>query len=158
MKNQRLWLLALALVAVSAAAASAHFVRGPFASLGSPELTVTWKESGLGDTVSVNYLATATAAARYQCVNRGGKCPSASNKEEVFADVSAPGTFSSGKNGSINGQLSIQPPVGPLTCPGNQVKELTAVSYTNIALADTTNGISAPATPPSLAMSGPECP
>jgi len=158
MKIRSLYLLCLAALATSAAAASAHFVRGPDASLSTSDLTVTWKEAGLGDTVSVNYLATATAAARYQCVNRGGKCPAAANKEEVFTDVSAPGTFSSGKNGSITGSLTIEAPVGPMVCPGNQVKVLTAVSYTNIALADTTNGISAPATPPSLAMSGPECP
>jgi hypothetical protein len=151
-------LLGLAIVATTAVAASAHFVRGPNASLGSPELNLSWKEAGLGDTVSVDYLATATAAARYQCVNRGGKCPAASNKEEVFDQVSAPGTFSSGKNGSITGQLTIQPPVGPLVCPGNQVKVLTAVSYTNIALADLTNGVSAGASPSALAMSGPECP
>lgn len=157
-KFHSLCLLGLALVATTVVAGSAHFVRGPDASLGSPEVVITWKEAGLGDTVSVDYLATATAAARYQCVNRGGKCPSAANKEEVFGNVSAPGTFSSGKNGSINGSLSIQPPVGPMVCPGNQIKVLTAVSYTNLTLADLTNGVSSPATPQSLAMSGPECP
>ena len=159
MKNTRsLCLLGLALVATTAVAASAHFVRGPNAALNSPDLTITWKEAGLGDTVSVDYLATATAAARYQCVNRGGNCPAAANKEDVFDNVSAGGTFSSGKNGSINGSLTIEPPVGPLVCPGNQRKELVSVSYTNIALADTTNGVSAGASPSALAMSGPECP
>lgn len=159
MKTQHsLCLLGLALVAATAVAGNAHFVRGPNASLGSPELDISWKEAGLGDTVSVDYLATADATARYQCVNRGGKCPAASNKEEVFDQVSAPGTFSSGKNGTINGQITLQPPVGPLVCPGNQVKVLTAASYANIALADLTNGVSAAASPSSLGMSGPECP
>src|SRR5688572_10428318 len=46
---------ALALVATSAFAGP-HFVRGPNASLNSTNgyVTVTWKEAGLGDTVTVD--------------------------------------------------------------------------------------------------------
>ena len=70
---------AAAAVSFVAVAASAHFVRGPLASIDSSNanVTVTWKEAGLGDTVMVDYQASAVAAARYQCVNRGGKCPAA---------------------------------------------------------------------------------
>lgn len=161
MNTTRLWLLlGTAFVATAAMAASAHFVRGPFASLDSStgNVTVTWKEAGLGDTTSVNCVASAVAAARYQCVNKGGNCPQASNKQDVLTNVSASGNFTSGKNGSINGSLTFEPPEGTLDCPGGQVLKMVSVSYNNIALADTTNGVSAGASPSALAMSGPECP
>jgi hypothetical protein len=152
--------LALALATAAATAASAHFVRGPFASLdsGTGNVTVTWKEAGLGDTTSVNYVASAVAAARYQCVNHGGRCPAAANKQDVLSNVSASGTFQSGKNGAINGSLTFEPPDGTLACPGSQVLVMVSVSYTNIALTDTTNGVSASASPSALALAGPECP
>lgn len=150
---------ALALAATSAIAGP-HFVRGPNASLNSSNanVTVTWKESGLGDTVTVDYEASADGRARYQCVNRGGNCPAASNKQNVLGPVSATGSFASGKNGSINGSLTFEPPAGTLVCPGNQVLKLVSASFEDIALADLTFGIAASATPSALSMSGPECP
>lgn len=151
--------LLLGLTTFAAIAASAHFVRGPFSSLNSDgSVTVNWKEAGLGDTSLVSYTASATAAASYQCVNHGGRCPQAANKQDVLANVSASGQFSSGKNGSITAGLTMGPPAGTLVCPGNQHLEMFAVSYTNIALSDTTNGVSAPAFPSSWAFSGDECP
>ena len=153
-------LLGLALAATTSVAGSAHFVRGPDASLNSQtgDLTVTWKEAGLGDSQNVDCVASAVAAATYQCVNRGGKCPSASNKQDVMGSVSASGTFSSGRNGSINASLTFDPPPSTLNCPGNQVRKLVSVSYTGIVLADTTNNVVAAADPDRLAMAGPECP
>lgn len=159
-KSLRLILFGAVAVAAGTAAAAAHFVRGPNASLNSStgEVTVTWKEAGLGDTVQVVYEASADSNARYQCVNHGGKCPSASNKQDVFGPVSATGAFSSGKNGSITGSLTLEPPASTLNCPGNQIRKLVSVSYSGIALADTTNNVVATATPSSLSFSGPECP
>jgi len=151
--------IALALVATSAFAGP-HFVRGPNASLdtSNAQVTVTWKEGGLGDTVTVDYEASADGSARYQCVNRGGKCPAASNKQNVLGPVTASGAFNSLKNGSITGSLTFDAPAGTLVCPGNQVLKLVSASFTDIALADLTNNIAANATPSELAMSGPECP
>lgn len=151
-------LLALACSGV-ALAASPHFVRGPTSSIDNDgNLTVSWKEAGLGDTVNVAYEASADAHALYQCVNHGGKCPAAANKEEVFGPVSASGSFASGKNGSITASLTMEPPPATLDCPGNQVIALVSVSYTDIALEDLTNGIVAVSDPSSLSRSGPECP
>ena len=149
-----------AVAVAGAAAAAGHFVRGPDASLNSTTgaVTVTWKEAGLGDTVQVSYEASADGSARYQCVNRGGKCPAASNKQDVFGPVAATGTFDSGKNGAITGSLTIEPPASTLNCPGNQIIKMVSVSYDDIALADTTNNVVAAATPSSLSLSGPECP
>lgn len=150
----------LALAAGAALAGNAHFVNGPDASLNTSTgaVTVTWKEAGLGDTTLVSYEASADARARYQCVNRGGKCPAAANKQDVFGPVSASGSFASGKNGSITGSLTIQPPASTLNCPGGQVLKFVSVSYTDIALADLTNDVVEFADPSSLSMSGPECP
>ena len=157
----RLLLLAMLGTAAAAAyAASAHFVRGPFASLNSSNgnVTVTWKEAGLGDTVLVDYEASADGSARYQCVNRGGNCPAASNKQDVLGPVFAHGALSSGKNGTITGSLTFEPPAGTLACPGGQVLKMVSASFTNIALSDLTNGVHAGAIPAALALSGPECP
>lgn len=156
----RLTLIALALLGgTTVALAAGHFVRGPNASIDSDgNLTISWKEAGLGDTVSVDYEASADATALYQCVNRGGNCPAAANKQQVFGPVVGTGTFASGKNGSITASLTLEPPPTTLTCPGNQRLELVSVSYTNVALEDTTNNVVAAASPSSLSISGDECP
>ena len=154
-------LLALAALAVvgTAVAASAHYVRGPNAALNSPSVTVTWKAAGLGDTVLVEYQADAVANARYQCVNHGNNCPAASNKQSLTGNVSAYGAFASGKNGSITGSLTMDPPASTLNCPGSQHAALVSVSYSNIRLSDLTNNVLDFATiPTALAFSGPECP
>ena len=160
--NQKLRLaaaLAALIVTAAAYASSAHFVRGPNASLNSSSgnVTVSWKEAGLGDTVTVDYLASADGTARYQCVNRGGNCPAASNKQNVSSAVTSDGTFSP-KNGTVTASLTFEPPAGTLKCPGGQVLKMVSASFTGIALADLTNGVHAGAIPDALAMAGPECP
>jgi len=156
----RIAAMTLVFAASAVVAANAHFVRGPDASINTStgEVTVTWKEAGLGTNVLVSYTASADCTARYQCVNRGGKCPAASNKQSVEGPVSASGDFASGKNGSINGSLTFEPPEGTLDCPGGQVLKLVSASFTGIALEDETNGLTSAASPTNLSMSGPECP
>ena len=153
--------LALALATTAALAAVIgipKFLRAPSAQLGSPKVIVKWIEVALGDTDTVHYVATATAAARYQCVNRGGNCPAASNKEDVLTDLSVGGTFSVDKNGRISNLLIIPAPPGTLQCPGNQVVGVVSAVFTNIRLTDTTNGVSSPTNPSDLSFNGPECP
>ena len=150
--------LALAATAALAVIGIPKFLRAPSAQLGSPKVIVSWTEIGLGITDSVSYVATATAAARYQCVNRGGNCPAASNKEDVLADVSVGGTFSVDKNGRITGSMIIPAPPATLVCPGNQVVGVVSVVFTNITLTDTTNGVSSPTNPSALSYNVPECP
>ncbi len=153
-------LFGLALVATAAIAGKGgdpQFLRAPSASLGSPKVIVRWTEVGLGNTDTVAYIASATAAARYQCINRGNNCPAASNKEDVVAGVSVSGTFAV-TNGRITDTLIIPAPPATLACPGNQVLGVVAVVFTNITLADATNGVSSPTNPSSLAYNAPECP
>lgn len=153
------WLLLLALVATAAMAANPQFLRAPSAQLGSPKVIVSWTEVGLGDlSAEVEYLATANAAATYQCVNRGNKCPEASNKEDVMAPVSSKGTFSVGKNGRISASMEIEAPPSTLVCPGNQVVSVATVVFTDIRLTDTTNDVTSETNPNTLTYNALECP
>lgn len=129
-----------------------HFVTGPDASLGSGgTLVVSWKEAGLGNNVTATYTLTANGTAVYACINHGGKHPSATNKENVNGPVSATGTFNSGKNGSITGTLTAEPPgPGSFSCPSGQDMIIAFVSYSNISLSDNTFQDTAAATPSTL--------
>jgi hypothetical protein len=53
------------------------------------------------------------------------------------------GTVSSGKKGSIKATLSFTPPDPNtvLNCPGNQFAVLADISFSNLSLSDTTDGI-----------------
>ena len=131
--------------AAVALADNPHFVRASADINGNGSLVVSWKEAGLGDNQLIHYVATADATATYVCVNNGGGNPSARNKTTVSGPVSAEGTFSSGKNGQITASLTLGPPsAGSFTCPPGQSLRLAEVSYSNITLTDTTNGIPAP--------------
>ena len=152
-------LLGLALVAsVAFARGNPQFLRAPSASLGSPKVIVRWTEVGLGTVDSVDYVASATAAARYQCINRGNNCPAASNKEDALSDVSVGGTFSVDRNGRITEALIIPAPPATLVCPGNQVVGVVSVVFTNITLTDVTNSVSSPTNPSALTFNATECP
>jgi hypothetical protein len=129
--------------AAVALATSPHFIRASGAINSNGSLTVSWKEAGLGTNQNISYLLTADSTATYVCVNNGGGNPSAQNKTTVSGPVSAAGTFSSGKNGQVTASLTAGPPsAGGFSCPPGQNLQLALVSYSNITLADTTNGIS----------------
>lgn len=135
---------ALAIAVAPAFAANPHFINvsasGPNAE---GQLFVSFKEAGLGNNLTIAYRADAQASATYQCFNRGGKNPSAGNKTTVLENVSATGSFNSGKNGSITAQLTIEPPgPGTFACPpGQRLVGPTEVSYTDVSITDTTNNI-----------------
>lgn len=138
-----IWLLAVATFMVTAAQAqSPHFISTSASIQNNGNLTVSFKEAGLGSNALIAYEATADGTATYGCINGGGKHPSASNKETVNGPVSASGTFSSGKNGSISQSLTISPPPSDLSCPSGQTLEIGTVSYSNVSINDTTNGVS----------------
>jgi hypothetical protein len=137
-------LLLLLAFAAPAGADSPHFVRAS-AALSGTTLTVSFKEAGLGTNQLINYVASADASATYVCVNRGGANPSASNKTTVNGPVTASGQFSSGKNGQVTASLTLSPPgPGSFSCPPGQSREIAEVTYTNVAIADTTNGVTEP--------------
>jgi hypothetical protein len=135
-------LLVLTAAAGIASAQSPHFVRADVGFSGSsPNLAVTFKESGLGDNLLVNISASSSASALYACINGGGNHPKAANKETVNATVSASGTFSV-KNGTTSGTLTLAPPgPGSFSCPNGQRLVLASVTYSNVTLTDTTNNV-----------------
>lgn len=142
----RIILLAGALVAAMAFAAAASADAPKFHSAsssvnGAGALVANFDERGLGNT-NIDYTLTADATAVYACINGGGNHPQASNKETVNAEVSAAGSFEP-KNGRVQASLSAGPPsAGSFSCPNGQRLVLASVSYTNIVLTDTTNGVS----------------
>jgi hypothetical protein len=98
-------------------------------------LSSDFRIAGLGSNVSITVTASADATATYGCLNGGQNCPNAANKSTVTGTVTAQGTFTSGKNGSVRGSLTVNPPPNTtLTCPGGQTLVLVSVSYTNVSL------------------------
>jgi hypothetical protein len=120
-------------MAITVWAASPHFLRCSASGVNSDgSLEVCFKIAGLGDNQTLDVTASATADAVYACKNNGQQCPNAANKVHVQADVSATGTFTSGKNGQITACLTVDPPPTTLTCPPGQDLVLVSVSYTNV--------------------------
>jgi hypothetical protein len=104
-------------------------------------LVVSFDERGLGNE-NVDYTLTSDATALYACINRGGKNPSAANKQAFEGQVSGGGSFEV-KNGRVVASLTAGPLQAPeFTCPSGQRRVLAAVTYTNIVLTDTTNNVS----------------
>ncbi len=135
-------LFLVGLLPLATFAASPHFISASASDPGG-NLMVTFKEAGLGDTVLINYEASAYGTAVYACINGGNNHPKAANKETVSGPVFAFGMFSSGKNGTVSASLLVSPPPpGSFSCPSGQTLVLAFVSYTNAAIADTTNGVS----------------
>jgi hypothetical protein len=136
--------VAFALIAQQALAVSPHFISASATLNANGTLTVNFKEAGLGTNQNITYTASADATATYVCVNKGGGNPSASNKTTVAGPVSQTGTFSSGKNGNVTASLTVSPPPSDISCPPGQSLQLASVSYTNVAITDTTNGVTEP--------------
>ena len=127
------------------------------------DLSVKFKETGLGNLgfSNVDITVTANASVTCQCVNKGGQCPQAANKSTVSAPVTGGGSFPV-RNGNTSGTISVSPPACTQpkpSCTPQQTLEVEDVSYTNIQIADLTIGdgpIST--TPASLSASAIVCP
>jgi hypothetical protein len=124
-----LLVVAMVILAMPAAwAGSPHFVDDSVKVTQSGNtLTVSGKEAGLGDESQVHIEITAVA----ECVNRGGKNPSAVNKDSF----TAAGTFPV-QNGKANFRLSVTAVFSPSCSP-----PMTVV-WDSVTVTDTTNGIS----------------
>src|SRR5881392_3197554 len=148
-----LMLVAVSMVAAAftatgatAASGSPHFIKNATsASLSGSDLVCGFKEAGLAagsvETVSCN----ATEAVTYECVNGGGKNPSASNKHTSVTTVSKSGTFAADKNGNIVGSLTLSPASASslgFSCPPGQTVTFVGVTYSNISITDATSGAS----------------
>jgi hypothetical protein len=135
---------ALTATGVSAASGSPHFIKNATSiSLSGSSLLCKFKEAGLASGSVETVACSATAAVTYECVNGGGKNPSASNKKTFVTTVSKSGTFTADKNGNIVGSESAAVPsaasVG-FACPPGQKVTLVSVSYSNASITDSTSG------------------
>ena len=147
-KSQLVFKLSLAVTVVAtavlafgtgAAIAAPHFASASGAVNSSGALVVSFDERGLGNE-NVDYSLTADATALYACINKGGKNPSAANKQAFEGQVSGGASFEP-KNGRVQASISVGPLAAPqFTCPSGQRRELAQVSYSNIVLTDTSNG------------------
>jgi hypothetical protein len=128
--------LAIAM-ATPAFADSPHFLNANSSiSTSTGALSVSFKEVGLGNTVSTEQvtLTVATATADYQCFNNGGNHPKAGNKETVSTSLTTTGTFPV-RNGQTTGSISAGPPSqGAFACPSGQSLFLQSVTYSGITV------------------------
>ena len=121
-------LSAVALITISAQAGSPHFVDDQtFATVNGSTLTVVGKEAGLGDETQIHVVLSATAS----CVNPGNNNPQAANKESVSAAEDVPV-----QNGKADFSFSVTAVFQPSCSPPM------TVSFSNVSVTDTTNGIS----------------
>ncbi|MET4147205.1 hypothetical protein [Arthrobacter sp. UYCo732] len=130
----------------TAASGNPHFIKNATsATLSGPNLKVSFKEVGLPSGSTETVTITATATTTYECVNNGGKNPSASNKTTTQTDVSTSGTFTADRSGNITGTLTLTPPTASelgFTCPPGQTVTFVSVVYSNVVITDTTSGAS----------------
>jgi len=125
----------LGLVIAPASAASPHFISASATISPTGALVCSFKEAGLGNTVtSTRISCSADASAVYFCLNNGGQNPDAANKRTISGPLVSAGDFPV-RNGQTTGSLSVGP-LGPgsFTCPSGQTRTLSSVSYTNITL------------------------
>ena len=116
------------LFAQAAFAGSPHFIKSSISvTRTNDSLTVSGRESGLGDEPTVDISFTATAL----CINNGGHHPKAVNKESV----SASGEFTV-NNGTANFSLTATATFSPPCSPPMTVE------FTDLVLTDTSNGLS----------------
>jgi hypothetical protein len=122
-------------MATTVRAQNPHFLSCDVSGVNSNgTLSADFRIAGLGSNVSITVTASADSTATYACLNHGQNCPNAANKSTVTGTVTAQGIFTSGKNGSVRGSLTVNPPPTQLTCPGGQTLVLVSVSYTNVSL------------------------
>ena len=134
--------MGLTMESAIASTSGAHFFSATAAVNGNGALVVTWDEAGLGNE-NIDYTLTADSTAVYACINNGGNHPKASNKESVNGSVSTGGSFQA-KNGRVKASLTAGPLTDPsFTCPSGQTRILAKVTYSDIALTDTINGVTA---------------
>jgi hypothetical protein len=134
---------------------SPHFIGNASASIDAAgALTVSWKEAGLGNNQNIDYTLAADASGQFQWFNHGGNKPQGQPFQFGPITVSASGTFNSGQNGNITASLTVAAPaptqdVLDAGTSSNWVLKET-VTYSNITLTDTTNGIAATVSPTSV--------
>jgi hypothetical protein len=125
--------------------ANPHFVGNATGSISDTGvLSATFKEAGLGNNQNIDYTLTATVDATFGFVNNGGNVVQGQPWHATSTTLAST-TLSSDKNGNIEGTLTGTALTPNLAQPnGNNWRSVIDVSYTNVSVNDTTNGVSAP--------------
>jgi len=122
--------------------ANPHFITASSSISDTGVLSATFKEAGLGDNQNIDYTLTADVDATFGFVNNGGNVVQG-QPWHVTSTVLASTTLSSDKNGNIVGTLTGTPLTPNLSEPnGHNWQPVIDVSYTNVSVNDTTNGVS----------------
>ena len=122
--------------------ANAHFVTASSSISEAGVLSATFKEAGLGDNQNIDYTLTATVDATFGFVNNGGNVVQGVPWHAESTTLAST-TLSSDKNGNIEGTLTGTALTPNLAQPnGNNWRSVIDVSYTNVSVNDTTNGVS----------------
>lgn len=121
--------LLISLFSISGAMAqNLHFIGSPTITDNGTTLTFCSKLAGLGNNQSVTVKLSATATVTTVCTNPGGNVAPGQTKTVT---VSASGTFTSDKNGSVTFCLTTPTPE-PGSCPNGMWNgTVTDVSFTN---------------------------
>jgi hypothetical protein len=129
---------------VAASAGNAHFIKSASgATLNGSNLVCSFKEAGLQSGSVETIGCTATESITYECVNNGGKNPSAANKQTFLTTGSVSGTFGADQNGNVVGSEAITPTSASslgFSCPSGQTLLLASVTYSNVTITDVTSG------------------
>jgi hypothetical protein len=140
-------LLAVASIGIAVVwAEGAHFQKNSVSAAiqSNGNLIVSFQEAGLGFT-NIDYTVKADVVATYFCRTNSGSIPNAENKHTVSAPVSQNASFEP-KNGKVTGSITLEAPDAPVseppTCGRGQSLDLQSLTYSNVVLTDTTNGIS----------------
>jgi hypothetical protein len=128
-------------------AGSPHFIKSATSSsISGSSLVCNFKEAGLSAGSIETIACNANEAVTYECVNGGGKNPSAANKTTFQSSGQSEGQFPVDKNGNLVGSLSL-PVTSPgalnFSCPGGQRLTLVSVFYTNVTVTDESSGATA---------------
>ena len=144
-------ILALFVAAVASPAAfaggSPHFINNAtVSSISGSSLVCNFKEAGLSAGSTETITCSATETVTYECVNNGGKNPSAANKTTFQVAASSSGEFTADKNGNFVGSQTLavtSPGALNFSCPKGQTLTLVSVFYTNVTVTDNTSGATA---------------
>jgi hypothetical protein len=144
-------LVALVVAAFAAssafAAGSPHFIKNATSSsISGSSLVCNFKEAGLSAGSTETITCSATEAVTYECVNGGGKNPSASNKTTFQTSGESSGEFTADRNGNLVGSQTldvVSPEDLNFSCPNGQRLVLVSVFYTDVVVTDETSGASA---------------
>jgi hypothetical protein len=119
-----------------------HFIYATSSISDTGVLSVDFKEAGLGNNQNIDYTITADVDATFGFVNNGGNVVMG-QPWHVTSHTLASETFSSDRNGNIEATITAEALAPNLATPnGNNWRAVIDVSYTNVNLNDTTNGVS----------------